>query len=204
MYLFTLLLVWKPLYVFLHISMAHRVLITRVHDSYSRRSAKMEKYRGPAEKKLKGVHPDEIMREALEYAEFSSREREHFFDKVYGDILVDCFLNFLQTEPHESKKREKIYDTVLAMGDVKARMIQYETLAKNVPHMTEDNVMANRDINYEQLLDNVEVMINTAEYDAMRSPGKTKMNAATIVDLYKWRDELKKKVAKKPLPKKEG
>ena len=64
--------------------------------------------------------------------------------------------------------------------------------------------MANRDINYEQLLDNVEVMINTAEYDAMRSPGKTKMNAATIVDLYKWRDELKKKVAKKPLPKKEG
>ena len=99
----------------------------------------MDKYRGPAEKKLKGVHPDEVMREALEYAEFSSRDREHFFDKVYGDILVDCFLNFLQTEPHESKKREKIYDTVLALGDVKARMIQYETLAKNVPHMTEDN-----------------------------------------------------------------
>lgn len=95
----------------------------------------MDKYKGPAEKRLKGVHPDELMREALEHAEFSSREREHFFNKVYGDILVDCFMNFLSTEPHEAKKREKIYDTVLAMGDVKARMIQYETLAKNVPHM---------------------------------------------------------------------
>ena len=95
----------------------------------------MDKYRKTAEKKLKGVHPDELMREALQHAEFSSREREYFFDKVYGDILVDCFINFLQTEPHEAKKREKIYDTVLALGDVKARMIQYETLAKNVPHL---------------------------------------------------------------------
>ena len=98
----------------------------------------MDKYKEPAEKRLKGVHPDEIARDALEHAEFSSREREQFFDKVYGDILTDCFLNFLQTEPHESKKREKIYDTVLALGDVKARMIQYETLARNIATMAED------------------------------------------------------------------
>ena len=103
----------------------------------------MDKYKGPAEKKLKGVHPDEVAREALEYSEFSHREREQFFNKVYGDILTDCFLNFLQTEPHEAKKREKIYDTVLALGDVKARMIQYETLAKNIPHITEDKRNAN-------------------------------------------------------------
>ena len=99
----------------------------------------MDKYRKPAEKKLKGQHPDIQAKEALEYAEFSSREREYFLDKVYGDILTDCFIEFLKTEPHEAKKREKIYDTVLAMGDVKARMIGYETLARNVTHMAEDN-----------------------------------------------------------------
>ena len=64
----------------------------------------MDKYRGPAEKKLKGVHPDEIMREALEHAAFSSLEREHFFDKVYGDILVDCFLNFLSNRTSRSQE----------------------------------------------------------------------------------------------------
>ena len=36
----------------------------------------MDKYRGAAEKKLKGQHPDMIAKEALNRAEFSSRERE--------------------------------------------------------------------------------------------------------------------------------
>ena len=43
----------------------------------------MDKYRQAAEKKLKGQHPDMIAKEALNIAEFSSRERENFFDNVY-------------------------------------------------------------------------------------------------------------------------
>ena len=96
----------------------------------------MDKYRKSAEKKLGDkVHPDLIAKEALVNAEFSSREREVFFDKVYGDLLVDYFIAWLKTEPHETKTREFIYSSALGLGDVKSRMIQYETLGRNVPHM---------------------------------------------------------------------
>ena len=95
----------------------------------------MDKYREPAEKKLKGQHPDLVAKEALVTAEFASRERNVFFDKVYGDIMVDYYLQFLNTEPHEHKSREFIYNSVLALGDIKKRLVQYETYGKNVPHM---------------------------------------------------------------------
>ena len=98
----------------------------------------MDKYRKPAEKKLKGVHPDQVAREALVNAEFASREREELFESAYGDILVDYFIDFLKTEPHESKKREFIYAAVLGLGDVKSRLTMYETYGKNIPIM-EDN-----------------------------------------------------------------
>ena len=98
----------------------------------------MDKYRQSAEKKLKGVHPDIIAKEALVKAEFSSREREHFFNDAYGELLVEYFIQWLQTEPHETKSREFIYSAALGLGDVKARLIQYETYGKNVPHL-EDN-----------------------------------------------------------------
>ena len=99
----------------------------------------MDKYRKAAEKKLgTKVHPDTLAREALVNAEFSSREREEFFEGVYGDLLVDYFINWLKTEPHENKTREFIYNSALALGDVKQRMIGYETLGRNVAHM-EDN-----------------------------------------------------------------
>ena len=96
----------------------------------------MDKYRKSAEKKLGDkIHPDIIAKEALIDAEFSSREREVFFDKVYGDLLVDYFIAWLQTEPHENKTREFIYSSALGLGDVKKRMIQMETLGKNIPHL---------------------------------------------------------------------
>ena len=98
----------------------------------------MDKYRKTAEKKLKGQHPDTIAREALVRAEFSKREREEFFEDAYGELLVEYFINWLKTEPHENKTREFIYNSALALGDVKARLIQYETYGKNIPHM-EDN-----------------------------------------------------------------
>ena len=99
----------------------------------------MDKYRKAAEKKLTNkVHPDQLAKEALVNAEFSSREREDFFDKVYGDLLVEYFINWLKTEPHENKTREFIYNSALALGDVKARLINFETYGKNIP-IIEDN-----------------------------------------------------------------
>ena len=98
----------------------------------------MDKYRKTAEKKLKGIHPDIIAKEALVKAEFSSREREMFFEEAYGELLVEYFINWLQTEPHENKTREFIYNSALSLGDVKQKLINYETYGKNVPVM-EDN-----------------------------------------------------------------
>lgn len=104
----------------------------------------MDKYRKTAEKKLTNkVHPDQLAKEALVNAEFSSREREMFFDKVYGDLLVDYFINWLKTEPHENKTREFIYNSALALGDVKARLISFETLGKNIPIMEDNNEQGN-------------------------------------------------------------
>lgn len=98
----------------------------------------MEKYRKTAEKKLKGLHPDLQAKEALVRAEFSSRQREEFFEDAYGELLTEYFINWLKTDPHEVKTREFIYNSALALGDVKARLIQYETYGKNIPHI-EDN-----------------------------------------------------------------
>ena len=95
----------------------------------------MDKYKKAAEKKLtEKIHPDMIAKEALVDAEFSSREREEFFNKVYGDLLVDYFMAWLKTEPHESKTREFIYSSALGLGDVKRRMIEIETYGRNIPH----------------------------------------------------------------------
>ena len=99
----------------------------------------MDKFRRSAEKKLKGLHPDLKAKEALVRAEFSSRQREEFFDEAYGELLVEYFINWLKTDPHEVKTREFIYNSALALGDVKQKLINYETYGKNVPHLNEDN-----------------------------------------------------------------
>ena len=95
----------------------------------------MDKYKTVAEKKLKGVHPDILAKEALVKAEFSRREREEFFTGAYGELMVDYYIQFLKTEPHEHKSREFIYSCVLALGDVKSKLTQYETFGKNVPYL---------------------------------------------------------------------
>ena len=61
-------------------------------------------------------------------------------------------------------------------------------------------------INYETLVMNCTDIINTLEHDSMRSSGKMKMNADTILALYKLLHIYQDKVAKqKPTPtKKEG
>ena len=96
----------------------------------------MEKYRKAAEKKLtQKVHPDQLAKEALVNAEFTSRERDNFFNSAYGDVLVDLFIEWIKTDPHENKSREFLYSTAMALGSVKERLIAIETYGKNVPHL---------------------------------------------------------------------
>jgi hypothetical protein len=60
-----------------------------------------------------------------------------------------------------------------------------------------------REIDYDQILVNIKTMINTLEYDSMRSAGKCKINAGTLETLI----NLKKHYApkdKQPNTKKEA
>jgi len=59
-----------------------------------------------------------------------------------------------------------------------------------------------RDINYEQVLENINHMINTLEYDSMRSPGKAKINADTLVNMYNLKDRYESKAVVAPTAKK--
>ena len=43
-------------------------------------------------------------------------------------------------------------------------------------------------VDHAQVLKNIEQMINIMEFDAMRSAGKAKMNAANLVDMYKLKE----------------
>jgi hypothetical protein len=56
--------------------------------------------------------------------------------------------------------------------------------------------MSMREIDEVALLDNVELMINTLQYDSMRSAGKTKMNAPALVSLYNLKDVYTKLISK--------
>ena len=49
-----------------------------------------------------------------------------------------------------------------------------------------------RDIDYTALKEKLNNMINLLEYDSMRSPGKAKVNADTLVNLYTLKDRYAK------------
>ena len=96
----------------------------------------MEKFRKAAEKKLTTkMHPEAIAREALINSEFSKSTRNDFFDTAYGEIMVQYFLAWLNTQPHETKSREFLYSAAMALGDVKSKLISMETYGQNVPTM---------------------------------------------------------------------
>ena len=59
----------------------------------------MDKYKAPAEKRLKGIHPDLKAKEALVRAEFSSRMKEEFFNEAFGELMTDYYLCLLYTSP---------------------------------------------------------------------------------------------------------
>ena len=86
----------------------------------------MDKYRQTAETKLGNtksygnhkIHPEELARRAHVKGHFASKER---------------------SEPHETKSREFLYSSAMALGSVKAKMINFEMYGKNIPHLQEDN-----------------------------------------------------------------
>jgi hypothetical protein len=107
----------------------------------------MEKYRESAEKRLGNkksygnhkVHPEELARMAHVKGHFAAKERDEFFDEVYGEVLVDYFIEWLKTDPHETKTREFLYSSAMALGSVKEKMTNFEMYGKNIPHLMEDN-----------------------------------------------------------------
>jgi hypothetical protein len=58
-----------------------------------------------------------------------------------------------------------------------------------------------REIDYEKVLENIDTMINTLEYDCMRSGGKVKLNADTLINLINLRDYISNKIKKQPVKK---
>ena len=48
---------------------------------------------------------------------------------------------------------------------------------------------------YPKIIENLETMINTMEYDSTRSPGKAKINAETINAMYSLVDRYKEMIA---------
>ena len=110
----------------------------------------MDKYKKTAETRLGNTksygnhktHPEELARIAHVKGHFAAKERDEFFDEVYGEVLVDFFLEWLKTEPHETKSRAFLYASAMALGSVKQRMINFEMYGKNIPHLMEDTTDA--------------------------------------------------------------
>ena len=49
-----------------------------------------------------------------------------------------------------------------------------------------------KEIDYARLIENIDTMINTCEYDSMRSAGKAKMNADVLYHLHSLKDRYSK------------
>ena len=60
-----------------------------------------------------------------------------------------------------------------------------------------------REIDYNQLKNNYNEIINILEYDSMRSAGKAKMNSSALMNLYALRDRATKNSSDTATPIKE-
>ena len=54
--------------------------------------------------------------------------------------------------------------------------------------------MSMKEIDYKALVNNCDVMINTLEYDSMRSAGKCKLNSDTLFNLYNLKERYLKMI----------
>ena len=123
--------------------------MTEDEDFYKQPYREMikQKYRQVAEKRLGNtksygkhkIHPEELARRAHVKGHFAAKERDEFFDEVYGEVLVDLFSEWLKTGSHETKSREFLYATAMALGSVKEKMMQFETYGKNIPHLKQED-----------------------------------------------------------------
>ena len=114
----------------------------------------MDKYKDRAQEKLGNgrnhgkhfTHPEVIAQRNHVEGEFASRVLDEFFTSAYGDILVEYFIEWLKSAPHEVKTREFLYASAMGLGDVRRRIIEKETYGKNVPvikEMGEENESSN-------------------------------------------------------------
>lgn len=74
--------------------------------------------------------------------EEAGRKKDEFFDEAYAEILLDLFLRWTQTLPHEHEFRESLYQNVLALGAVRNKLTEYQVYARNAPFLQieeEDN-----------------------------------------------------------------
>lgn len=76
---------------------------------------------------------------ALQQSLFAKAEREDFFRECYTDILTDIFMEWLKSQPHEEKLRQYLYNSALALGSVKAKMIGIETYGTNMQFINKQN-----------------------------------------------------------------
>ena len=104
----------------------------------------MEKYTKGLKDKLKpkreidGTEKVEPFRDAqsfLQKASFAEQLKEEFFNEAFQDIMIDYFEVWIRTEPHAVKEREFLYHSLLALGDVKNRLISYEMRGKNAKYI---------------------------------------------------------------------
>lgn len=70
--------------------------------------------------------------------EEAGREKERFFDEAYSEIMLDTFMRWCQTDLHEKDFRESLYQNVLALGSVKAKLAEYEQYGRNAPFLMGD------------------------------------------------------------------
>ena len=105
----------------------------------------MDKYKDTASKRLGNqashgkykVHPEALAQQAHVKGEFATKVMDDFFTEIYGDVLVDLFMEWLNTEPHETKTREFLYSTAMGLGSVREKLIATQTYGKNIPALRE-------------------------------------------------------------------
>lgn len=105
----------------------------------------MDKYKSKFEERLANskshgnhqTHPEVLAQKAHTKGEFTDKVLDEFFDEANGDILVDICLEWLKTSPHETKTREYLWTTAMALGSVRERLMRQQQYGKNIPILKE-------------------------------------------------------------------
>ena len=129
--------------------MGCRLLPIFINEVNMTKKASVKKYTNAANKKFKpqmqtdgSYKPDTFptAQLALTKAEFARKDREQFFDDAYGEIMLELFEAWIQTEPHCTKEREYLYHVALGLGSVKERLVRIETFGFNSQFLSESQL----------------------------------------------------------------